>query len=240
MGGNMKINKISNIYQLAFFRHVFPINCYLIDETQGLTLIDTGMGFCKNGILKEAKKLGKPITKIILTHPHVDHIGSLDSVKNEYPGASVYVSARDARLMNGDFSLNKTEPKLRVKGGFNSKVKTKPDVLMNTGNMIGSLKVIAAPGHTPGSIVLYQQTSKTLFAGDTMVTHGGIFIAGGGSWIFPFSAKATWDKELAIKSMESINKLPIEWLMVRHGKLINHANSKIGQAIQHAKAALSV
>ncbi len=73
-----------------------------------------------------------------------------------------------------------------------------------------------------------------------MVTHGGIFIAGGGSWIFPFSAKATWDKELAIKSMESINKLPIEWLMVRHGKLINHANSKIGQAIQHAKAALSV
>lgn len=110
----MKINKISNIYQLAFLRHVFPINCYLIDETQGLTLIDTGMGFCKNGILKEAKKLGKLITKIILTHPHVDYIGSLDSVKNEYPGASVYVSARDARLMNGDFSLNKTEPKLRV------------------------------------------------------------------------------------------------------------------------------
>lgn len=223
----MKINKVSNIYQLAFLRHVFPINCYLIDETQELTLIDTGMGFCKNGILEEAKRLGKPITKIILTHPHVDHIGSLDSIKNVYPGALVYVSTRDARLMNGDFSLDKGEPKSQIKGGFNSKVKTKPDILMNTGDVIGSLKVIAAPGHTPGSIVLYQRASKTLFAGD-------------GGWIFPFSAKATWDKGLAIKSMESINKLPIEWLMVGHGRLINHANSRISQAIQHAKVALNV
>lgn len=92
----MRIRQFGNIYQLAFLPTIFPINCYLVDEGVDLTLIDTGMAFCTKGILQVIKRLNKPLARIALTHPHVDHIGSLDAIKAAFPAAQVYVSRRDA------------------------------------------------------------------------------------------------------------------------------------------------
>jgi glyoxylase-like metal-dependent hydrolase (beta-lactamase superfamily II) len=73
----MRIRQYGTVYQLTFLPRAFPINCYLVEEDTELTLIDAGMPFSSKGILKAAEKIGKPITRIVLTHGHEDHVGAL-------------------------------------------------------------------------------------------------------------------------------------------------------------------
>src|SRR3954452_4575670 len=107
--GQMRMIKNGNLYQVTFMASVFPVNCYLVEEADGLTLIDAALGFCTKGIMKAAETIGKPITKIVLTHAHEDHVGALDSIKEVLPEVPVYISIRDHRLMNGDRSLEPHE-----------------------------------------------------------------------------------------------------------------------------------
>ena len=106
------------LVQLTRFPLTFPINCYLVREDDGLTLIDTGMSSMEKGIVAAARRLDAPITRIALTHAHGDHAGSLDALRELLPDAEVLVGAREARLLAGDHSLDPDEPQAPVRGGF--------------------------------------------------------------------------------------------------------------------------
>ena len=86
------------------------VNCFLVREDDGFTLVDTGMSGSANDIIKTAQALGAPIRRIALTHAHVDHVGSLDALHALLPDAEVLISARDARFLKGDKSLDVDEP----------------------------------------------------------------------------------------------------------------------------------
>ncbi|MBL1705549.1 MBL fold metallo-hydrolase, partial [Klebsiella pneumoniae] len=85
---------------------------------------------------------------IVLTHAHDDHIGALDALKEVLPHVPVYISKRDAKLLEGDTTLQKNEPNTSIKGGVPKKVKTAPDILLEDGDRVGSLLAIMTPGHT--------------------------------------------------------------------------------------------
>lgn len=78
----MKITKSNTLFQLSFMPRLFPVNCYLVEEEQELTLIDAAMPYSVKGIIRASQKIGKPITKLILTHAHSDHVGALDAIKS--------------------------------------------------------------------------------------------------------------------------------------------------------------
>ena len=80
------------------------VNCYLVREEDGLTLVDTGIGGSAEQILAAAADAGAPIVRIALTHAHGDHVGSVDALHAELPDAEVSISARDARFLRGDKS----------------------------------------------------------------------------------------------------------------------------------------
>lgn len=234
----MRMRRFGNIYQLTFLPHLFPINCYLVDEGAELTLVDTGMKFCAKRILKAIKRLKKPLTRVLLTHAHVDHVGALDTIKAAFPAVDVYISKRDARLLTGDLSLEVGEAQTEIKGGT-MQIETQPDHVLVSGDHVGTLTAYLAPGHTPGSMAFYQASSQSLLAGDAFVVQGGLAVAGDKRWRFPFSAAATWSLPTAIKSAERLNQLPVQYLMVGHGKVILQANQQMAIAIERANRGLA-
>lgn len=233
--GNMRMMHEKTVYQLSFLPRVFPVNCYFVEEEEGLTLIDAALPYSAKDILQAAEKIGKPIINIVLTHAHDDHIGALDALKEVLPDVPVYISKRDARLLEGDTTLQRDEPNTPIKGGVPKKVKTGPDVLLEDGDRIGSLLAIAAPGHTPGSMSFLDTRNKALIAGDALQTRGGIAVSGQMKFWFPFPAMATWSKEVALQSAEKLREYEPSLLAAGHGKMINNPGAAIDRAIQEAK-----
>ena len=158
----MRMMHEKTVYQLSFLPRVFPVNCYFVEEEDGLTLIDAALPYSAKGILQAAEKIGKPITNIVLTHAHDDHIGALDALKEVLPHVPVYISKRDAKLLEGDTTLQKDEPNTPIKGGVPKKIKTVPNVLLEDGDRVGSLLAIMTPGHTPGSMSFLDVRNKAL------------------------------------------------------------------------------
>ncbi|MGF6952172.1 glyoxylase-like metal-dependent hydrolase (beta-lactamase superfamily II) [Neobacillus sp. B4I6] len=234
----MRMIKNGYLYQVTFMANVFPVNCYLVEEEDGLTLIDAALGFCAKGIMKAAESIGKPITKIVLTHAHEDHVGALDSIKDLLPDVPVYISKRDNRLMNGDRSLDPQEAQTPIKGGVPKKLKTKANLLLKEGDLIGSLTAIETPGHTPGSMSFLDLRTKALIAGDSFQTRGGMAVAGDIRAWFPFPAYGTWSKETALSSARKLVSYRPELLAVGHGDLVINPVNSMEHAIKNLERKL--
>lgn len=227
----------SYLVQLTRFPRVFPVNCYLVREDDGLTLIDAGIPGSERAILNAARTLGAPIQRIVLTHAHGDHLGALDALHQLLPDATVFVSARDARFLTGDMTLDPDEPQTKLRGGYQTIV-TRPDRLLNDGDQIGSLQVIASPGHTPGHIALFDPRDGSLIAGDALQTHVDVVVSGTLIWRFPFVAMATWNRPLALASARRLRSLAPSRLAIGHGNVLEQPLAAIDQAISVAARAL--
>lgn len=231
----MKLIKAETVHQIAFFPHLFPINCYFVEEDAGLTLIDAALSFCGKKILESARKIGKPITNIIITHAHDDHIGALDIIKKELPDIPVYISNRDARLLEGNMALQNGERNTPIKVGVSKKIKTIPDILLQEGGRIGSLLAIATPGHTPGSMAFLDTRNDALVVGDVFQTRGGVAVAGQIKWLFPFPVFGTWDAETALASAQKLLEYKPSILATGHGKMIKDPLLRMKLAIEEAE-----
>src|SRR3954451_6448524 len=117
------------------------VNAYLVREADGLTLVDTMLGGSARGILDAARGAGLPIGRIVLTHAHGDHAGSLDALAAELPDAGVIVSEREAPLLAHDLRLVPGEPGSKLRGSWPKGIATRPTRLVNDGDRIGSLRV---------------------------------------------------------------------------------------------------
>ncbi|WP_053365040.1 MBL fold metallo-hydrolase [Bacillus sp. FJAT-27245] len=227
----MKMTKEGALYQLAFLPRVFPVNCYLVEEDKGLTLVDAALPYSAKGILEAAGRIGKPITKIVLTHAHEDHVGALDSLKAALANVPIYISGRDARLMENDRSLDGHESQAPIKGGVPKKLMARPDILLEDGERIGSLQAIYVPGHTPGSMAFLDVRSGSLIAGDAFQTRGGISVAGDLRPLFPFPAFGTWCGKTALESGRKLASLKPSILACGHGKLLKEPVREMEKAI---------
>src|SRR6187455_742768 len=107
----------TNVTRISSFGFV---NAYLVSEDDGLTLVDTLVPRSAKVVLRAAQELGAPIVRIALTHAHGDHIGSLDELAAQFPDAEVSISARDARLLAKDKSLDPGEdlPGAKLSGSY--------------------------------------------------------------------------------------------------------------------------
>jgi glyoxylase-like metal-dependent hydrolase (beta-lactamase superfamily II) len=221
-----------NLTQLTRLRFV---NAYLVAEDDGLTLVDTMTGGGGRAVIAAAAELARPIVRIVLTHGHADHVGSLDELAELLPDAVVAVSARESRLLAGDRTLDPGEPASKLRGGWKDVV-TRPSLLLEDGDRVGSLRVVAAPGHTPGHIALVDERDGTLIAGDAFSTLGGVSTGGRTNPRFPLVGMATWDRATANDTAANLATLRPTALAVGHGRVI----ADPGPAIERALAAAGV
>jgi glyoxylase-like metal-dependent hydrolase (beta-lactamase superfamily II) len=227
------------VTQLTFMPRMFPLNCYLIEEDDGITLIDACMPFVAKGIYAAIQATGKPLTRILLTHAHADHIGAVPFLKEKYPEAKIGMSRREASILSGDHSLLPNEPQTPLKGGVPKKALFSPDFLIEDNDRIGSLIAVASPGHSPGHLAYLETISHTLIAGDAFQTKGGLAVSGHMKWMFPFPAFATWHFPTALASAHKLLKLNPAVLVVGHGPAQLQPTADINRVIIEAEKRLS-
>ena len=206
------------------------VNAYLVAEDDGLTLVDTMLPRGQKQILAAAERLGAPIRRIALTHAHGDHIGSLDALAAALPEAEVLISSRDARLLAKDMTLDPGEPEDKLRGDYRG-ARTRPTRTLTPGDRVGSLEVVAAPGHTPGQVAFLDTRDRTLYCADAYSTLGGVATSAKANWRFPLPALATWHKPTALETARALRALDPARLAPGHGKVVETPGPAMDRAI---------
>lgn len=209
------------------------VNAFLVEEEDGLTLVDTGVAGSAAGLLAAADQLRSPIVRIVLTHAHHDHAGSLDALHAKLPRAEVLVGAREARLLRGDRTSEPDETPVR---GPYQRATTLPTRTLEAGDRVGSLVVHAAPGHTPGQLALLDERDGTLIAGDAYTTLFGVATAAKPHWRLPMVALASWHRPTALVSARVLRDLDPTRLAVGHGPVVEAPGPEMERALRSAGA----
>jgi glyoxylase-like metal-dependent hydrolase (beta-lactamase superfamily II) len=219
----------------------------LIWDNDTVILADTGFPGQLQDIRAAMDKAGVPfskLSKIILTHQDLDHIGGLPELLRESDHKiEVLAHMGDKPFIEGDQPLLKMkgiermlenlpeEQRKQAAALFGQRhlagapPKNKVDRTVADGEKLpycGGITVIFTPGHTPGHICLYLERSKTLVSGDALV-------AAEGQLLGP-RPQATPDMDTAMKSLQKLTRYDIETVICYHGGVYqDHANQRIAE-----------
>jgi glyoxylase-like metal-dependent hydrolase (beta-lactamase superfamily II) len=205
----------------------------LIWDENEVILVDTGIPGQLEEIREAMEKTGvsfNKLSKIILTHQDIDHIGSLSEIlKNSESKIEVLAHEEDKPYIEGDKPLIKMNPervakmveslpeeqRQKIKAMFEISLAAKVDQTISDGEVLpygGGITVIFTPGHTPGHISLYHHQSKTLIAGDALVAENGVLMGP--------RPHVTPDMEVALHSIKKMTEYDIETVICYHGGVI--------------------
>ena len=158
------------------------VNAFLLEsESEGLTLVDTGLPGSAPAIIDAMGSLGRETSElgqILVTHCHADHTGNLAELK-EMTGARVFMHRRDASLVARGRAVRPLFPSPGILNSFLYKrmIGPKPatvapveaDVWVEDREEIpvwGGISVIHTPGHTEGHVAFLARERGVLFVGD--------------------------------------------------------------------------
>jgi len=150
-------------------------------DSQDLSLIDAGLMGKGNYKIQSIQNMGidlKAITRIIMTHTHLDHIGCLAEIREQIPWAELWVhyieagplEEGDERTVYGmEMFQNMCMMQYNIKPGaftFLADKRLQGEENLDIGGM--TWEVLHIPGHSPGSIGLYNKSEKILIPGDVV------------------------------------------------------------------------
>jgi glyoxylase-like metal-dependent hydrolase (beta-lactamase superfamily II) len=111
------------------------------------------------------------------------------------------------------------------------KVKTTPTGHLTAGERVGSLEVIAAPGHTPGHVAFLDTRDRTLYCGDAYSTYLRVATSAEAKLPTPLPSLATWHYPTELASARALRALDPARLASGHGRLVEAPGAAMDAAI---------
>lgn len=143
----------------------FEQNCTLFwcDKSMQAAVVDPGGDIEK--ISAEVAKLGVTLTKVLLTHAHIDHAGATNAVATKY---NVDI---EGPHKEDQFWIDLI-PEQKDRFGFADAEHFTTDRWLNQGDTVSvgeeTLDVLFCPGHTPGHVIFFHRESKLAQVGDVL------------------------------------------------------------------------
>ena len=196
----------------------YDSNMYLV-VGRAAVLIDTGTGLDAANTVRQIREIldGKKLVAVFLTHCHADHAGGLATVVREF-GCPAYVHPCEVsaiseadRVMTFADGLGVDLEPVPCKGFA-------PSDIFNLGSHI--LEIIHTPGHTAGSVCIYDRSTGSLFSGDT------VFAQGYGRTDLP-----TGSFSALRESLTKLHKVNIGTLYPGHGQAAADGKRAVKEAI---------
>ncbi|MCX8131231.1 MAG: MBL fold metallo-hydrolase [Clostridia bacterium] len=219
---------------------IYPV---LVWDCDNVLLIDAGYPGQSLHIKDAMSKAGIPLnnlTKIIITHHDMDHIGSILGIQNElgikaeilaHKEEKPYIQGEQCPIkiaqMEARFESLPPEAKVLCKNMKSAyqKYSSHVDKTIEDNEELpvcGGINIIHTPGHTPGHISLYLKQFKILIAGDSMFAEGGT--------LTPAPVFTNSDNDMALKSLEKLTQFDIETVICYHGGIFkDNANKRIAE-----------
>ncbi len=215
---------IPEVYLLEGLRGA---NVYLLVSDGDLILVDSGLNSDADKILAQLQAAGfshTGLSTIILTHAHGDHSSGVAALVKR-SGAQILAHQEEVPYIEGTRPLPFPSPVQRALVGMGNRFflgmstcrVNKALADGETLNILGGSHVVHTPGHTPGSICLYQPDKRILFCGDVLFHQHPI--TGQERLRFPIPF-VTVDMEKARESVRKLSNLNVETLCFGHGQPI--------------------
>lgn len=199
---------------------------YLIKGDYKNVLIDSGLDKNFSKLQRVLLSLGikvRDIDIVINTHEHFDHIGA-NRYFQDYALIAAHRSAAtkivfEDRYVTMYASGDLNEPPLKVHLWLEDKFR------FDLGNY--TLETVHTPGHTSGSICIYEVNRKVLFTGDTVFERGTLSYIGESGSVGDY-----------INSIGRLGTMKINHIYPGHGSISQTPEDDMQQAILNAKALL--
>ena len=198
----------------------FQVAAFLVRHATGLALVDAGFPGWQYAILTAAVSLPRPhgITHVVLTQAYSDHIGGAAGIVAEMQAEVLcssaerpYVEGRSlARAARG---LSRCILTLHHHLAQRRVPRVRVDRTVEDGERICGMRVLAAPGHTPGQIALLHEEDGLLLCSDAVFNvHGEL------GW--DPAPGLTIDREQATSTLERLALLGVADFAPSHGPAI--------------------
>lgn len=193
---------------------------YLILQDSGATIFDTGARSSLPSIMARMGELGvaaTDVSQIVLSHVHLDHAGGAGALMMACPNATLIVHPRGARHM---IDPSKLDSSSRLVYGdevfeemFGSLIPVPAERVrtVEDGEEIGTFKFYDSPGHAYHHIVMLDQLSGELFAGDAFGLAYPEFEFG-----LPSTSPTQFDPSAALETYEKIIGLAPTRILIAH------------------------
>lgn len=164
----------------GYYTYLAPgsVNTYWIETSNSLIVIDVQRDLTHaKEALAEIKKIGKPVSSILITHGHPDHYAGVGLFKEEWPGVEIYASKTTGRVMRTDFYGFHKYAREQL-GDFPDKV-TLPTQLFedDTTLTLDGVTIITremGPAESNGATIYYLPSTGDIYFGDLVLNamHG--------------------------------------------------------------------
>lgn len=216
------------------------VNFYLIEDPDGLVLVDAGVPAHLTQLRTLLAGLGRSVADVravLLTHGHPDHTGLAHTLQEA--GADLWIHERDAAILRDGprSAMRHAKPersmlpyllrrpsalalplRLARAGAF-----TAPSVqgarVFDADQLLedvpGAPQAVVLPGHTPGSTAYFFTDRGLLFTGDALVTADGFADRTGPTIV---SRCFTHDSRAALTALDRLDELTADLLLPGHGE----------------------